>query len=143
MAKKSITSKNNKKSSNKLILQNNKTENAFSPFPARTKASNADMTTCLPLQDCIVQTTSLPAYGRKFLPPRWSPDYKATRCFPAAVAGSQTACMRTPLPCCSHCNAVAGYQTACINACCSGRISNCMRAWLPCCSGRFSNCLIQ
>jgi hypothetical protein len=34
----------------------NKTENAFSPFPARTKASNADMTACLPLQDCIVQT---------------------------------------------------------------------------------------
>jgi hypothetical protein len=40
--------------------------------------SNADMTACLPLQDCIVQTTSLPAVGQKFLPPRWSPDNKAT-----------------------------------------------------------------
>jgi hypothetical protein len=39
----------------------NKTENALSPLPAKTKASNADMTACLPLQDCIVQTTSLPA----------------------------------------------------------------------------------
>jgi hypothetical protein len=56
----------------------NKTENAISPSPAITKASNADMTACLPLQDCIVQTTSLPAYGRKFLPPHWSPDNKAS-----------------------------------------------------------------
>jgi hypothetical protein len=31
----------------------NKTENAFSPLPARTKASNADMTACLPLQACM------------------------------------------------------------------------------------------
>jgi hypothetical protein len=38
----------------------NKTENAFSPLPARTKASNAHMTACLPLQYCIVQTTRLP-----------------------------------------------------------------------------------
>jgi hypothetical protein len=41
------------------IVQN-KTENAFSPLPARTKGSNADMTAFLPLQDCIVQTTRLP-----------------------------------------------------------------------------------
>jgi hypothetical protein len=36
------------------------------------------MTACLPLQDCIVQTTSLQAYGRKFQPLRWSPVNKAT-----------------------------------------------------------------
>jgi hypothetical protein len=36
------------------------------------------MTACLPLLDCIVQTTSLPAVGRKFLPPRCSPANKAT-----------------------------------------------------------------
>jgi hypothetical protein len=61
---------------------------AISPLPARTKASNADMTACLPLQDCIVQSTSLPAYGRKFLPPSWSPDNKATSLRPdnSAVA---------------------------------------------------------
>jgi hypothetical protein len=60
-----------KKIPTKLVFfLKNKTENAFSPLPARTA--------CLPLQDCIVQTTSLPAYGRKFLPPRWSPDNKAT-----------------------------------------------------------------
>jgi hypothetical protein len=41
------------------ILVKNKTENAFSPLPARTKASHADMTARLPLQDCIVQTTRL------------------------------------------------------------------------------------
>jgi hypothetical protein len=94
------------------------------------------MTACLPLQDCIVQTTSLPAYGRNFCRcARWSPDNKATGLRPdnsatslhayshrymgAAVAGYQTACMRMTLPCCSsrfsncsHCNAVAGYQTA-------------------------------
>jgi hypothetical protein len=35
------------------------------------------MKACLPLQDCIVQTKSLPAYGWKFLPPRLSPDNKA------------------------------------------------------------------
>jgi hypothetical protein len=66
-----------------LNLHNfNKTENAFSPLPASSKASNADMTACLPLQDCIVQTTRLPAYGRKFLPPRGSPANKATRLRP-------------------------------------------------------------
>jgi hypothetical protein len=63
-------------------LEVNKTENAFSPLPAITKASNADMTAFLLLQDCIVQTTSLPAWGRKFLPPRWSPDNKATGLWP-------------------------------------------------------------
>jgi hypothetical protein len=36
-----------------------KNENAFSPLPARTKACNADMTACLPLQECIVQTQTL------------------------------------------------------------------------------------
>jgi hypothetical protein len=99
-------------------------ENAFSPLSARTKASNADMTVCLPLQDCIVQTTRLPAYGRKFLTPRCSPANKATglrpdnfaplhgSC-PAALAGSQTACMRTLLPCCS------GSFSNCIQALCS------------------------
>jgi hypothetical protein len=99
-------------------LYTNKTENAFSPLPARTKASNADMTACLPLQDCIVQTTRLPAYGRKFMTPRCSPANKATglrldnfaplhgSC-PAALAGSQTA---------YKCSAVT----------CSGRIPNCM-----------------
>jgi hypothetical protein len=59
----------NKKNNNKAKLRpalyvrtnagKNKTENAFSP--ARTNASNADMSACLPLQDCIVQTTRLPA----------------------------------------------------------------------------------
>jgi hypothetical protein len=39
-----------------LLLFFNKTENAFSPLPARFKASNADTTACLPLQDCIVHT---------------------------------------------------------------------------------------
>jgi hypothetical protein len=49
----------------------------------------------------------------------------------AAVAGNQTACMRMPLSCCSsrfsncsHCNAVAGYQTACTNAhCCPAAVA--------------------
>jgi hypothetical protein len=106
------------------LMEFNKTENAFSPLPARTKASNADMTACLPLQDCIVQTTRPPAYGQKFLPPRCSPANKATglrpdnfaplhgSC-PAALAGSQTACMRTLLPCCS------GSFSNCIQALCS------------------------
>jgi hypothetical protein len=62
--------------------------------------------------DSIEQlTTRLPAYGRKFLPPPCSPANKATglrpdnfapllgSC-PASLAGSQTACMRTLLPCC-------------------------------------------
>jgi hypothetical protein len=72
----------------------NKTENAFSPLPARTKASNADMTACLPLQDCIVQTTSIPAYGRKYLPPRWSPDNKATGLRPENSAVALDAYLR-------------------------------------------------
>jgi hypothetical protein len=67
----------------------NKTENAFSPLPIRTKASNADMTACLPLQACIVQTTSLPAgnfcsRAACILAPLHG------SC-PAAVAGSQNA----------------------------------------------------
>jgi hypothetical protein len=37
--------------------KNKKIENAFRPLPARTKASNADMTACLSLQDCIAKTT--------------------------------------------------------------------------------------
>jgi hypothetical protein len=32
-----------------LKIKVNKTENAFSPLPVRTKAYNADMTACLPL----------------------------------------------------------------------------------------------
>jgi hypothetical protein len=48
----------------------NKTENAFSPLPESTKASNADLTICLALQDCIALFI-LQDY-RKFLPPRYS-----------------------------------------------------------------------
>jgi hypothetical protein len=80
------------------LTEEKKTENAFSP--ARTKASNADMTACLPLQDCIVQTTSIPAYGR-IISRRYMGAARlqwqvlklhvcACRC-PAAAAGSQTA----------------------------------------------------
>jgi hypothetical protein len=78
------------------------------------------MTACLPLQDCIVQTTRLPAYGRKFLPPRCSPANKVTGLRPdnfaplhgsslVAVAVSQTAYKRSVVTC-------------------SGRIPNCMHA---------------
>jgi hypothetical protein len=64
------------------------------------------------------------AYGRKFLTPRCSPANKATglrpdnfaplhgSC-PAALAGSQTACMRTLLHCCS------GRFSNCIQVLCS------------------------
>jgi hypothetical protein len=118
----------------------NKTENAFSPLPARTKASNADMTACLPLQDCIVQTTSLPAYGRKFLPPRWSPDNKATglsygRIILHAYSRRYMGAARLQwkvlkLHGCAHrCpSAAAVSQTAykCSAVVCSGRFSNCL-----------------
>jgi hypothetical protein len=147
------------------------------------------MTACLPLQDCIVQTTRLPAYGRKILLLRCSPANKATglrpynfapqhgSC-PAAVAVSQTAYKRSAVTCsgripnCMHTAAVAllqwqdtklplavaGYQTAICSdripnchlrhtrrllPCCSGKIPNCMRAWLPCYSVRLSNCFIE
>jgi hypothetical protein len=94
-------------------IDQNKTENAFSPLPARSKASNADMTACLPLQDCIVQTTRLAAYGRKFLPPRWSPDIKATGLSYGRII-LPPRCMHTraatwELP---GCSAVAGSLTA-------------------------------
>jgi hypothetical protein len=74
-----------------------KTENTFSPLPTRSKASNADMTALSRLQDYR------PAYCRKFLPPRCSPANKDTGHGSrlAAVAGFQTAYMRTLLPCCS------------------------------------------
>jgi hypothetical protein len=42
-----------------------------------------------------VQITRLPAYGRIILPLPCMHTH-------AAVAGSQTACMRTPLPCCMY-----------------------------------------
>jgi hypothetical protein len=96
----------------------NKTENAFSPLPARSKASNADMTACLPLQYCIVQTTRLPAYGRiishRYIGAarlQWQvlKLHACVRCCPAAAAGSQTAYKRSAVTC-------------------SGRIPNCMHA---------------
>jgi hypothetical protein len=97
-----------------FFCKHNKTENAFSPLPARTKAAWP------PLQDCIVQTTRLPAYGRKCLLPRCSPANKATGLWPdnfaplhgscpAAVAVSQTAYKRSAVTC-------------------SGRIPNCIHA---------------
>jgi hypothetical protein len=103
------------------------------------KASNADMTACLPLQDCIVQTTRLPAYGRKFLPPRCSPATRLPaygRIISRRCSGSFSNCIQAL---CSHLQwqdtklharggccpaAVAGYQTAT----CSGRIPNYMHA---------------
>jgi hypothetical protein len=75
---------------NKLFK--NKTENAISPLPARTKASNADMTACRPLQCCIVQTTRLP--------PRCSPANKATgRIISRRCSGSFSNCIQAL---CSH-----------------------------------------
>jgi hypothetical protein len=100
------------------LMEFNKTENAFSPLPARTKASNADMTACLPLQDCIVQTTRPPAYGRIILRRymgaarlHWQvlKLHVCARCCPAAAAVSQTA-----------------YKHSAVT--CSGRIPNCMLA---------------
>jgi hypothetical protein len=57
-----------------LRAAGNKTENAFSPLPARTKAYNADMTAGLPLL-YMTASSRLQVY-RKFLPPCWSPDNK-------------------------------------------------------------------
>jgi hypothetical protein len=93
------------------ICLQNKTENAFSPLPARTKASNADMTACLPLQDCIVQITRLPAYGRKLLPPRCSPADKATGLRPDNFAPLQWQFLKLHTSALQSL-AVAGYQTA-------------------------------
>jgi hypothetical protein len=50
---------------------------------------------CLPLQDCIVQTTRLPAYGRKFLPPCCSPADKATGLRPDNFAPLQWQLQKT------------------------------------------------
>jgi hypothetical protein len=63
---------------------------AFSSLPVRTKASNADWTACLQLQECIPQTAS-----RKFLKLRWSPNNKATdlRSDNSAAALRRTACI--------------------------------------------------
>jgi hypothetical protein len=98
------------------------------PREPRLLSSNADMTACLPLQDCIVQTTRQPAvttglrYGRKFLPPRcgripychlqWQDTKLHARggCCPAAVAGYQTATCRDRIPNCMHAAAVALLQ---------------------------------
>jgi hypothetical protein len=140
----------------------NKTENAFSPLPARTKPR------CSPAN----KATGL--RPDNFAPPRCSGSFsnciqalcshlqwQDTKlharggCCPAAVAGYQTA-----IPNCMHAVAfallqwqdtkvplaVTGYQTACTRRllpCCSSRIPNCMRAWLPCCSVRLSNCFIE
>jgi hypothetical protein len=120
----------------------NKTENAFSPLPESTKASNADLTVCLALQDCIVHTTRLPKISAAALQLARLPAYGQItlhgRC-PAVLAVSQTA-----------------YKHSAVT--CSGRIPNFMlaaavallqwqdiklRAWLPCCSVRFSNCIIE
>jgi hypothetical protein len=131
-------------------VHENKTENAFSPLPARTKASNADMTACLPLQDCIVQTTRLPAYGRKFLPPRCSPANKATGLGPDNFASLQWQFIKLHTSALKSL-AVAGYQTACTRrllSCCSGRLPNCHLQWQDtklhaCCSGRIPKCHLQ
>jgi hypothetical protein len=115
--------------------------------PLSPIASNADMTACLPLQDCIVQTTRLPAYAtagnfcraavqltrlpaygriisRRYMRAaqlQWQvlKLHVCARCCPAALAVSQTAYKRSAVTC-------------------SGRIPNCMHvaavALLPCCS---------
>jgi hypothetical protein len=90
----------------------NKTENAFSPLPVRTKAYNADMTACLPLH-YKTALFRLQVY-RKFLPPRWSLDNKAT------VRGYG----RIILP--SRC--MNSHTATCELPGCSGRFSNCMGA---------------
>jgi hypothetical protein len=95
-----------------------------------------------------VQTTSLPAYARKFLPPRWSPDnmdnglrpdnsatalhaYLLPGCSGWFSNGIQALCSHlqwqdTKLHACPCCcpAAVAGYQTACTNArCCPAAVT--------------------
>jgi hypothetical protein len=118
------------------------------------------LTACLLLKDCIVQTTSLPAYGRKFLPPRWSPDNKATGLRPDNSAAVLHAYSRRYMGAarlqwhwvCAQVTAllqslaVAGYQTACMKAhCCPDAVAGYQTAgtrWLlPCCSGRIPNCM--
>jgi hypothetical protein len=160
------TKKNKKKIDVKArttVGRDTSAENAFSPLPARTKASNADMTACLPLQDCIVhstrlagnfcrraavQLTRLPAYGRiisrRYMVAarlQWQvlKLHVCSHC--AAAAVSQTAYKRSAVTCrgripnCMHVAAVALLQ-------CSCRIPNCMHARLvTCCSSRIPNCM--
>jgi hypothetical protein len=95
-----------------------------------TKTSNADMTACLPLQDCIVQTTRPPAYGRKFLPPRCSPANKATGLRPDNFAPLQWQFLKL------HTSALKSLAVA-------GYLGACTRRLLPCCSGRLPNCHLQ
>jgi hypothetical protein len=66
---------------------------------SKNQFSGRDITACLPLQDCIVQTTSLLAYGRKFLrrAPRWRLDNKATGLRPDNSAVGRAACILAPL----------------------------------------------
>jgi hypothetical protein len=128
------------------------------------------MTACLPLQDCIVQTTRLPAYGRKFLQLRCSPANKANGLRPdnftplqwqflklhtsalqsLAVARYQNACTRPLLPCCSGKipNCYLQWQDTklharggCYPAAVAGYQTACRRRLLPCCSGRIPNCM--
>jgi hypothetical protein len=94
-----------------LRAAGNKTENAFSPLPVRTKAFNADMTACLPLH-YKTALFRLQVY-QKFLPPRWSLDNKAT------VRGYGQIIL--PSRCMNSRTATCGLPG------CSGSFSNCMR----------------
>jgi hypothetical protein len=110
---------------NIVIWNSNKTENAFSPLPARSKACNADMTAIT-----ILHCSDYKTIGRKFLPPRCSPKTR----LPGYAYG------RIILPPrCMHTRAATWELPGCI-----GKFSNCMCALadaMPCCSGSFSNCI--